>query len=410
MTLFPDDKRNTIFQGDTIVGMQLLPDDCVHMAVTSPPYWEQRDYKSEGQIGNEPTLEAYVANLVAVFAEVRRVLRDDGVFWLNIGDKMDGELLGMPWRVAFALQADGWHLRSDTIWSKANPMPESVNGWRWERCRVKVKNISVEKTKWKKNKLTNQPMSTGQHHEVEWADCPGCPKCEPHGGYVLRRGSWRPTKAHEYLFLLTKTDRYYGDREAVIEQGTIPAGTLGAKGSAERQAEPGVNARPPEYKEYDGTRNKRDVWNINLRSYKGAHFAVYPAELIEPCILSGTSAKGCCPACGAPWVRQVASERVATRPGENTKTTGVEDDVKGNRDPERHCTTTKTLGWLSSCTCGRKDTIPSIVLDPFMGSGTTAAVAKMHCRDYYGCELNPAYVKLAEDRIRKRRRRIAFSF
>jgi DNA modification methylase len=268
--------------------------------VTSPPYYGLRDYGHDGQIGLEESPEEYIKAMVEVFRCVWDVLEDDGTLWLNIGDSYAGnnsqasnngragfgnarervvnrtgeglktkDLIGIPWMLAFALRADGWYLRQDIIWHKPNPMPESVT----DRC----------------------------------------------------------TKSHEYIFLLSKSNKYHFDYEAIREEGVIPAGTLAAKGSAERQNQKGVNARPPEYKEYDGQRNKRSVWTVNTKPYSGAHFAVFPEELIEPCILAGAPVGG-------------------------------------------------------------------IVLDPFMGSGTTAQVAQDLGRQYIGCELNPAYEKLQKKR------------
>jgi DNA modification methylase len=265
----------TVHVGDCLASLRAMPAESVSTCVTSPPYFGLRDYGHEGQIGLEDTPEAYVARLVEVFREVRRVLRDDGTLWLNLGDSygatggdiftgfnarysgtgLDGgkqaaiaesakgaasnardtglrpkNLLGIPWRVAFALQADGWYLRQDIIWHKPNPMPESVT----DRC----------------------------------------------------------TKAHEYIFLLSKSPRYYFDQEAVKEAGVIPAGTKAAKGSAERAAQAGVNSRPPEYKVYDGTRNRRSVWTVSTKPYSGAHFATFPPDLIEPCVLAGCPVGG----------------------------------------------------------------------------------------------------------------------
>lgn len=253
-------------------GLADIESESVQTCITSPPYWGLRDYGTEGQLGLELTPEEYTQNMVEVFREVRRVLRDDGTLWLNLGDsyagaraagggtmagfndryfgrktsgdkqrEVDGsklarpkvaglkdkDLVGIPWRVAFALQADGWYLRSDIIWHKPNPMPESVTD--------------------------------------------------------------RPTKAHEYLFLLTKSPRYYYDADAIRETGTVPAGTKGAKGSADRAAQAGVNGRPPEYKVYDGQRNKRTVWTVTTKPFSGAHFAVFPPDLIEPCVLAGSA-------------------------------------------------------------------------------------------------------------------------
>lgn len=217
--------------------------------------------KKDSQIGLEQTPKEYIENMVDVFNHVKELLADDGTLWVNIGDSYartggdssqkgrhcDGrknnpntghnryasdmdlkpkDLIGIPWMLAFALRESGWYLRQDIIWHKPNPMPESVT----DRC----------------------------------------------------------TKSHEYIFLLSKSDKYYFDHVAIKEQGVTPAGTKGAKGSVERQNQFGVNARPPEYKIYDGMRNKRDVWSVNVRPYKGAHFATYPTALIEPCVLAGS--------------------------------------------------------------------------------------------------------------------------
>jgi DNA modification methylase len=209
------------------------------------------------QIGLEQTPKEYIDNMVDVFNHVKELLVDDGTLWVNIGDSYSSggrtsttnqslrgnteygvtrppviqgikpkDLIGIPWMLAFALREAGWYLRQDIIWHKPNPMPESVT----DRC----------------------------------------------------------TKSHEYIFLLSKSPQYYFDYVAIKEQGVTPAGTKGAKGSVERQNQFGVNARPPEYKIYDGMRNKRDVWSVNVRPYKGAHFATFPTALIEPCILAGS--------------------------------------------------------------------------------------------------------------------------
>jgi len=272
-----------------------LPDGSMNMCVTSPPYWGLRDYGHEGQIGLESTPEQYVANMVEVFREVKRVLRDDGTLWLNIGDSYAGgggfapnaptnqaraaglkhkDLVGIPWMLAFALRADGWYLRQDIIWHKPNPMPESVT----DRC----------------------------------------------------------TKAHEYLFLLSKSERYCYDSEAMQEQAT--GRDPGNK--KHKYEEAYVNSKTEEHRTKAGlndvnarkTRNRRSVWTVNTRPYRGAHFATFPPALIEPCILAG------CPKGGT-------------------------------------------------------------VLDPFGGSGTTAEVALKNGRNVVLNELNLEYIKLAEARI-----------
>jgi DNA modification methylase len=302
----------------------------VQTCVTSPPYFGLRDYGHEGQIGLEPTPEAYIVAMVEVFRCVRDVLADDGTLWLNIGDsyardpgkggsgpggknteysgtytdatrirseakgssdgkvgrgdrapvRVGGEgikpkdLIGIPWMLAFALRADGWYLRQDIIWHKPNPMPESVR----DRC----------------------------------------------------------TKAHEYVFLLSKSERYFFDSEAIAEPA-IHAGKVVTNNNGKNGQMGDFGATRGGFLKDGGvlvkdTRNRRSVWTVTTKPYKGAHFATFPPDLITPCILAGS------------------------RQGD-------------------------------------------IVLDPFMGSGTTAQVAAQHGRQYLGCELNPAYADLQRERI-----------
>ena len=302
--------------GDCIESMRELPDQCVNTCVTSPPYFGLRDYGMDGQIGLEETPDAFVAKMVEVFREVKRVLRDDGTLWLNLGDSYaanrtyqvpstkggpkigpaqssggkgsvvpDGlkpkDLIGIPWRVAFALQADGWYLRQDIIWHKPNPMPESVR----DRC----------------------------------------------------------TKAHEYIFLLSKSARYYYDAEAVKEPNSeksgkwgkmVPTKTAKAQGKHGSTSALTGNLTREECvaKYYTNGRNRRSVWTVTTKPYKGAHFATFPPDLIEPCILAGAPEGG-------------------------------------------------------------------TVLDPFGGSGTTAGVAIAHGRKAIICELNPEYAGLMDERV-----------
>lgn len=330
----------------------------------------------DAQIGLEASPDLFIAEMVAVFRMVWRVLRDDGTLWLNLGDSYNAynggagpgsklsqtasaqrpqletgcglrtkslkpkDLLMMPARVAIALQADGWWLRSDIIWHKPNPMPESCND--------------------------------------------------------------RPTTSHEHVFLLTKRAKYFYDADAVREEGVIPAGTLGAKGSEERFAQPGVNSRPPEYKVYSGTRNLRNVWTIATHAYPDAHFATFPPELAERCIKAGTSEKGACPACGAPWVRQ--TDTTYDNPGNRTTNGPRSLAHKGTISAgyavrlEKQVTTT---GWQPTCDCPHNaaQTVPCTVLDPFSGAGTTALVADRLGRRAIGIELNPQYATMARDRV-----------
>lgn len=268
-TRIPEDlilDNATVLSGDCVERLRELPDGCVQMCVTSPPYFGLRDYGVEGQVGHEPTPAEYVEALVNVFREVHRVLAGDGTLWLNLGDsyaanrssqpaptntrnKMghvskakvsDGlkpkDLIGIPWRVAFALQADGWYLRQDIIWHKPNPMPESVR----DRC----------------------------------------------------------TKSHEYIFLFSKQPKYYYDAEAVMEEAVStdrrPSALKRSRAfgySTKDKAIKGYKDKPGEVGREDiapETRNRRSVWTVNTRPYKGAHFATFPTALIEPCVLAGS--------------------------------------------------------------------------------------------------------------------------
>ena len=385
-----------ILQGDVIERLRELTAGSVHCVVTSPPYWGLRDYGVAGQIGLEATFDQWLGRMVEVFAEVKRVLRDDGTVWLNIGDSYETaggagnqgqqgdrvtrthtqrrikairsaglkpkDLIGMPWRLAFALQADGWFLRSDIIWHKPNPTPESVTD--------------------------------------------------------------RPTKSHDYVFLLSKSARYFYDAEAVKEQSVSGHasgnGFAGRQGGSERVGpQSGGPGTDEEWNDIGGQRNLRSVWTIGTQAYPGAHFATFPEALVERCIAAGTSEKGCCAGCGRPWRRIVDRQRVRTRPGENGKCfdrrNGQElaDNDKpwaseevGNRDPGRHVTATATVGWSCACQCdapesptGTLQPVPCTVLDPFLGSGTTAEVALKMGRAAIGIELNPEYCRQARERL-----------
>jgi len=238
-----------ILTGDCRNLLEGMPSNGIQTCVTSPPYWKLRDYGHDKQIGLESSVKLYVDELTKVFKEIRRVLKDDGTLWLNLGDIYDGKnLAGIPWRVAFALQDDGWILRSDIVWAKPNPMPESISD--------------------------------------------------------------RPTKAHEYLFLFVKSHKYYYDADAIKEplkhkDVRIKTGFGGNKRS-------GGNTYSGNA--YDATklsgRNKRSVWTITTQPFPGAHFAVMPESLVEPCILAGSSPKDLVldPFCGAATVPLVATK------------------------------------------------------------------------------------------------------
>jgi len=327
--IWPTDYLGKVVQGGCLDVLRSMPDESVNCCITSPPYWGLRDYGVTGQLGLEKTPEEYVAKLVEIFREVRRVLRDDGTLWLNLGDSYFGsgkggnpegskwsgfmgnkkreaaampkqievwaddksvdvykntykpkDLVGIPWRVAFALQADGWYLRQDIIWHKPNPMPESVT----DRC----------------------------------------------------------TKAHEYIFLLSKNAKYYYDADSIrqphqqnslerYEYGhNAPADSTGMVSAASKTGA-FQSERMGDHVNPLGV-NRRSVWTVTTKPFKEAHFATFPEDLIEPCVLAG------CPEDG-------------------------------------------------------------IIIDPFMGAGTTAVVAKKNHRQFIGVELNPAYIEMAVKRI-----------
>lgn len=427
---------------DVFAGLASLPDGCVNCVVTSPPYYSLRDYGVEGQIGLEETPAMYVAKLVDVFKEVRRVLRDDGVFWLNMGDSYSndakwggssgmeknrgfprkssrgnsglkaGDLMGMPWQLAFALRADGWYIRADDIWGKKTPMPESVNGWRYERCRVKVRSAD-----W----CEGDDFVKRHCGPAEYEECPGCKKCESNDGYVLRRGAWRRTRAHEYLFMLTKSDTYFCDATAVAEQSTghdhgeNSHVKVGDRANGVRNNGDFVGAISGEVE----TRNPRSVLMLSNPGFKEAHFATFPPALVEPLIKACTSEMGHCPSCGSPVLRIIERTRRATRPGEKTKVnvpsgwdTSEGDHGKmtgryrastevGNRDPRRYVTSIETKGWRRSCWCDFEidDAQPALVLDPFTGAGTTGLVARRLGQRFIGFELKEEYAEIARKRI-----------
>lgn len=373
---------NTIHCGDAVEYLRSLPDGCVNCVVTSPPYYGLRDYGVEGQIGLDGTLPEYLDKLRALFAEVKRVLRDDGTCWVNMGDSYNGykantndtsftgkvgnpkiesghglqdkrlpakNLLGVPWRLAFVMQDDGWILRSDCIWHKPAVMPESVTD--------------------------------------------------------------RPSKSHEYVFLFAKSPRYWYDADAVREplaESTIPRSKRAVSAThkyvngpagqhAHSMAQPRANGEGYPINELG--RNLRTVWTIAAEPTSYAHFATFPRKLAQRCILAGCP-REVCAKCGAPYVREaheefipqedVSPERVAFR-GKMAD----ENQWKGFPRGTKHTT---TKGFSPTCTC-TAGTRPGVVLDPFMGSGTTALVARAEGRNFLGCDLNPEYVKIAEKRL-----------
>jgi DNA modification methylase len=379
-----DEATVRLYHGDALEVLERLPSQSVHCVVTSPPYWGLRKYLTDDnrELGLESHPDLYVSRLVEVFRELRRVLHDEGTFWLDIGDTFGPKgdwkrpgMVGIPHRLAFALQDDGWILAMEHIWSKADCMPESCVS----RC----------------------------------------------------------SKSHEYVFMFSKKVGYFFDQFAIREKATPVVRVVGRKVGSLTQSivldgKRGGRRESGLVMESGDTRNKRSVWTLPHGSYRGAHFATFSESLILPCIKAGTSEKGCCMKCGAPWKRVVERTRQATRPGENSKITDVNGtrlngEVTGNRDPERHVTSLRHLGWYPSCKCYGLPSIPPtpsasessyaewvrqarelcrqaeeehgdsvepcVVLDPFIGSGTTAVVCIGLGRYSMGIDLSEDYLK-----------------
>ncbi len=419
-----------------------IPDQSVHCVVTSPPYFGLRVYSDNDErgIGLEASVEAYVANLVDVFREVKRVLRDDGVCWLNLGDSygqngswakhgvgagfngnkrmdaanrstsvgdMSGNRLGIPERVVMALQADGWIWRDTVIWAKKSAMPESVNGWRWEQCRVKdvaQENNNPDAMVGRYN-IPGAHASASTPSAAEWQDCPGCPKCEANEGLVLRQGSWRTTSAHEYIYMLTKGMGYFCDAEAVK--------TAAAESSIERvkhslHTQSGTPGKNNVQTEQMGARflpggmaNRRSVWNdISPEPYGGAHFATFPSDLPRICIQASTSEKGVCSECGMQWARVVKKTAPVTRAVDSTHGKEANSSAQGNLSDKRwdEPGETKSIGWRATCNCNA-DVIPATVLDPFAGTFTTGYAAQKLGRRAVGTDISESYLKQAVERL-----------
>lgn len=377
MTHFWTNNISTLYQADA----RHLPlaDASVHCVVTSPPYYALRSYGDNAAIiGNEQSPEDYVNQLVMVFAEIYRVLRPDGIAWLNLGDSYSGtgQQLGIPWRVAFALQDNGWTLRSDVIWSKKSCMPESMAGTRWDRCRIKTKGQPKGK---QLSVMDDGPrrrdMSNGEYlGNAEYIDCTGCDKCNHNDGYVLRQGSWRSTSSHEHIFQLTKGMNYYSDGEAVKTDAKISSIERMESGWNGNINKDYIAGKQNNLNVYFGSKsavnntqaNRRDVWrDISPEPYAGEHFATFPPDLPRLCIQASTSEAGVCGSCGNQWARVVDLNR-----------------------------------WKPTCDCNA-DKIPATVLDPFAGTGTTLLAAQRLGRSGVGVDLSGDYLNQAVKRLSK---------
>jgi len=402
---------NKIYQGHSLDILKTFPNESVQCVVTSPPYFSLRSYldtenpNKHLEIGFDNSLQEYITNLTSLFSEIHRVLRKDGTFWLNLGDTYAGnklgntqgtyssnlkyanpekdlesfrkeneykktvpmglkskDLIGVPWRVAFALQDAGWYLRSDIIWAKSISFNSKYTG-----------------------------------------------SCLPESCKD------RPTKSHEYLFLLTKSPKYFYDKEAVQEK----AQDWGSRNRDEFRG----GTTDPKLKHHGladcdfsaSGRNLRSVWTVNPKPFKGAHFATFPEKLIEPCIKAGTSEYGCCVNCGKPYKRITVKGNADE---EHKKTCGADsngeylglatkdyDSARAQNASEVKArilagmVKTKTTGWKKDCKCLTNDIKPCVVLDPFFGAGTTGVVSKKLGRSWVGIDLNPEYCEIARTRI-----------
>ena len=393
----------TIHVGDALSVLRTLPTASVQCCITSPPYWGLRDYGVAGQIGLEPTMADWLVQLVAVFAEVRRVLRPDGTLWLNVGDAYVGtgsggqgtsgqmadrsvsdarrkgggrgaglspkQRIGLPHRLVFALQDAGWWWRDEIVWHKRSPMPESCR----DRC----------------------------------------------------------TMSHELLFMLAPRPKYFFDAEAIRDQVTgdahprrgdvrIPRGWdtgPGAHHARRGRYQPKSVTMDDALTDLVTTRNRRSVWTLSSEPMREAHFATFPTALVEPCILAGSSADGCCASCGAPRRRIVqkgkpnlAHQRACGGDADGGYQRDATKDYAGARAEDAAAVKARilaglrdreTVGWASTCkkSCVGGETVPCTVLDPFAGSGTTGVVAVRRGRSFVGIELNPVYAAMARRRI-----------
>lgn len=288
---------------------------------------------------------------------------------------------------------------------KRSPMPESISGWRWVRCRKKIGRQAVSNgglSSWDMGEHSHGESGAYRGDEKSvpvYEECPGCDKCRENDGWILRRGKWRPTTAHEYVFLFSKTNDYYADGDAVAELSV--GGTPGNKthkgkeayesGDVKMRTKVGLASMVA-----TETRNPRSVWTLSHEPYKQAHFATYPSELVRRMLLATTPVE-CCGQCGAGYAPVVAKERIPTREGTNAIPVG---NSGANRDPQRHIQRTVIQGYRPTCRCnapaGR-----SLVLDPFAGSGTTLQVARHYGRNSVGIELSETYAAMARERIAK---------
>lgn len=549
-----DGRRFALLPGDARAVLETLPAASVHVCVTSPPYFGLRAYAGtvpivwggdracvhtwgtiergkrkdilpadvtklasrtgttalqdgaatdggrfctgcgawRGCLGNEPEPALYIEHLVVVLRAVRRVLRPDGLLYLNLGESFagggnggggsyardgvrgtfdknarpdnrrggldvppgfqSGDLLGIPFRAALALQADGWIWRQTIVWAKDAPMPESVSGWRWERCRRKVAPGAVARDGLGgSGQSAHGDTISDRTGACAWEPCPGCPRCAKNDGLILRTAKWRPTTAHEYVFLLAPSEDYIADAEGAAEPAAPESASRykyafgGQRSEALTEAEslgPGSRTHPIGERQFDGMRNPRSVWNLGpepaawdfclgcktffcgqmrseIRTVRAGktkvrhcpackatdrwvdHYALMAPALVAKCLAAIPAAV--CAACGAPWVRVV--DRVRTLDGEEADLgmwrsqdpaapSGAQGVGHGRIATFRHA-----RGWRPTCACPPAPPVAPIALDPFCGAGTTGLEALRRGMRFVGIDLSPSYLALAEARL-----------
>jgi DNA modification methylase len=428
-------------------GLRTIPDGCVQCTVTSPPYYGLRDYGVDGQIGLEENPDQYIQKMVEVFREVRRVTRDDGVLWLNLGDSYSGsmstkgavvnqnsmsagtgqdvgyrekplgivegykakDLMGIPWRVAFALQADGWYFRSAMPWIKRNCMPESTT----DRPTSAIEHVFL------------MAKSAKYFYDGEAIRCPAAYSIDERKERARTNQKSMPTK--EKNGIRPKKQDQTGNPTYTGFNGRWAAGKGNRKsfrgGGKYTNNQSFDNSKPVENETHDNhpnesmTRNYRnsdpffESWQglyqeqgdplaliINPQARPELHFASFPDLLAETCIKAGTSEYGCCPKCGAPWGREIEVSGGTTgkswHPQNDRRRTGKICGINYAKEYTR-----KFKGWQPGCKCGENERVPCMVLDPFMGSGTVAVVARVLNRSSIGCEISPEYVKIIRNRL-----------
>jgi hypothetical protein len=433
-------------------------------------YWKLRSYLKEGdplkifEFGNEPSPAAYVQNLVLLFRMLREVMTPQAVAWLNVGDSystggsgsqtnpgtlegtpksestargmgrknqavvQDGSLRLIPQRLAIALSDDGWLVRSVVVWQKPSAMPASLAGWRWMRCRKKVRGAGI---------VEGRKMTGGKDMAPAlWEDCPGCRKCQANGGYVLRKGSWRPTSSWEPLLMLARPG-YFADGE--------PVKTAPADSTIQRDRHTRILDDPDEqyatrhdHETICAVANLRDVWEICSEPMKAGicmgcgrffanagkatkktgrkcpdcggkvskHYAAFPTELATTCIQASTSARGYCRRCSAPWVRVVeptpfpASAQELARNGQDWTARGYDNTEKmankhGDKAGSGYTSAYVAIGWRATCKCNAGEPRRGVVLDPFCGTARCGLAARALGMDFVGVELSPEYSALS---------------